>query len=114
VSQQFAMAFGARLSASALIGVPRAGEMIPAQANVVSAIQDSAWAHGEEAPIGLILCAGADTEQMELLQLDAKSIRVAEYLTELPSPEVLRERLHRALASARERAVLSMREGDDT
>lgn len=70
-------------------------------------------APGEEAPIGLILCAGADAEQVELLQLDAKSVRVAEYLTELPPPEVLRERLHRALASARERAALSMREGDD-
>jgi predicted nuclease of restriction endonuclease-like (RecB) superfamily len=68
---------------------------------------------GEEAPIGLILCAGADAEQVELLQLDAKSIRVAEYLTELPPPEILRERLHRALASARERAALSVREGDD-
>jgi predicted nuclease of restriction endonuclease-like (RecB) superfamily len=70
-------------------------------------------APGEEAPIGLILCAGADAEQVELLQLDAKSIRVAEYLTELPPPEILRERLHRAIASARERAALSVRAGDD-
>ena len=70
-------------------------------------------APGEEAPIGLILCAGADAEQVELLQLDAKSIRVAEYLTELPPPEVLRDRLHRALATARERAALSTPQGDD-
>ncbi|HEX2188760.1 MAG TPA: PDDEXK nuclease domain-containing protein [Longimicrobiaceae bacterium] len=70
-------------------------------------------APGEEAPIGLILCAGADAEQVELLQLDAKSIRVAEYLTELPPPEVLRDRLHRALANARERASLSAQRGDD-
>ena len=41
-------------------------------------------APGEEAPIGLILCAAADAEQVELLQLDAKSIRVSEYLTALP------------------------------
>ena len=41
-------------------------------------------APGEEAPIGLILCASADAEQVELLQLDAKSIRVSEYLTALP------------------------------
>lgn len=68
---------------------------------------------GEETPIGLILCAGADAEQVELLQLDAKSIRVAEYLTELPPPEILRDRLHRALAAARERAVLSVPQGDD-
>jgi predicted nuclease of restriction endonuclease-like (RecB) superfamily len=68
---------------------------------------------GEETPLGLILCAGADAEQVELLQLDAKSIRVAEYLTELPPPEVLRDRLHRALAAARERAALSGPQGDD-
>ena len=36
----------------------------------------------EESPIGLILCAAADAEQVELFQLDAKSIRVSEYLLE--------------------------------
>lgn len=61
---------------------------------------------GEEAPIGLILCAGADAEQVELLQLEGKSIRVAEYLVELPPADVLRERLHRAIEHARERAVM--------
>jgi predicted nuclease of restriction endonuclease-like (RecB) superfamily len=60
----------------------------------------------EKAPIGLILCAGADAEQVELLQLDEKSIRVAEYLTELPPLEILRDRLHRALAAAREQTAL--------
>ena len=63
-------------------------------------------ASGEEAPIGIILCAGADAEQVELLQLDEKSIHVAEYLTELPPADVLRERLHRAIDHARERAVM--------
>jgi hypothetical protein len=61
---------------------------------------------GEESPIGLILCAGADAEQVELLQLDEKSIRVAEYLTELLPVELLRERLHRAIVVAREQAAL--------
>jgi len=71
-------------------------------------------APGEEAPIGLILCAGADAEQVELLQLDEKSIHVAEYLTELPPANVLRERLHRAIAYARERvAALPAPEGGD-
>ncbi|MBV8046478.1 MAG: DUF1016 family protein [Paludibacterium sp.] len=60
-------------------------------------------APGEEAPIGLILCASADAEQVELLQLDDKSIHVAEYLIELPPAELLRERLHRAIEHARER-----------
>ena len=60
-------------------------------------------APGEDAPIGLILCAGADAEQIELLQLEGKSIRVAEYLVELPPADILRERLHRAIRHARER-----------
>ncbi len=66
---------------------------------------------GEESPIGLILCAGADAEQVELLQLDEKSIRVAEYLTELPPIELLRSRLHLAIELARETAA--RREADE-
>jgi predicted nuclease of restriction endonuclease-like (RecB) superfamily len=62
-------------------------------------------ASGEEAPIGLILCASADAEQVELLQLDAKSIRVSEYLTELPPLPLLRRRLHQAIEHAREQAA---------
>ncbi len=67
---------------------------------------------GEEPPIGLILCASADAEQIELLQLDEASIRVAEYLVELPPVAVLRERLHRAIEHARERTALASPEGD--
>ena len=59
---------------------------------------------GEESPIGLILCASADSEQVELMQLDQKDIRVSEYWTQLPSPALLQERLHRAIRVARERA----------
>ena len=62
-------------------------------------------APGEEAPIGLILCASADAEQVELLQLNAKSIRVSEYLTELPPLPLLRARLHQAIEHAREQAA---------
>ena len=62
-------------------------------------------APGEEAPIGLILCAAADAEQVELLQLDAKSIRVSEYLTALPPLPLLRDRLHQAMEHAREQAA---------
>jgi len=62
-------------------------------------------ANGEESPIGLILCASADAEQVELLQLDAKSIRVSEYLTELPPLPLLRARLHQAIEHAREQAA---------
>ncbi len=69
-------------------------------------------AAGEEPPIGLILCASADAEQVELLQLDEASIRVAEYLVELPPVAVLRERLHRAIEHARVRTALGASEGD--
>lgn len=62
-------------------------------------------ASGEEAPIGLILCASADAEQVELLELNAKSIRVAEYLTELPPLPLLRARLHQAIEHARAQAA---------
>jgi predicted nuclease of restriction endonuclease-like (RecB) superfamily len=58
---------------------------------------------GEAAPIGMILCAGKKQEQIELLELDGASIHVAEYLVELPPRELLREKLHRAIALARER-----------
>lgn len=62
-------------------------------------------APGEGAPIGLILCASTDAEQVELLQLDSKSIRVSEYLTELPPLPLLRARLHQAIAHAREQTT---------
>ena len=45
---------------------------------------------GEESPLGLLLCTEGGEEQIELLQLDKSGIRVAQYLTELPSKEQLR------------------------
>jgi len=71
-------------------------------------------AAGEEAPIGLILCASADAEQVELLQLDAKSIRVSEYLTELPPLPLLRARLHQAIERVREVAARRLPAAEDT
>ncbi|MBX9745070.1 MAG: PDDEXK nuclease domain-containing protein [Chlamydiales bacterium] len=58
---------------------------------------------GEETPIGLILCAGKKHEQIELLELGKSGIHVAEYLTALPSREVLRQKLHQAIENARHR-----------
>lgn len=58
---------------------------------------------GEEPPLGLILCAAKDDEQVELLQLDRSGIRVATYLTELPPRPVLERRLHEAVALAQGR-----------
>lgn len=58
---------------------------------------------GEETPLGIILCAGKNTEQIELLELGSVGIHVAEYLTVLPPAEVLRDKLHDAIETARMR-----------
>jgi hypothetical protein len=57
----------------------------------------------ENLPLGIILCAGKNSEQIELLELGTAGIHVAEYLTVLPPPEVLREKLHKAIETARAR-----------
>lgn len=54
----------------------------------------------ENQPIGLILCAGKNSEHIELMQLDKSNIKVAEYLTILPPQKVLEEKLHRAVEIA--------------
>lgn len=59
---------------------------------------------GEAPPLGIILCSGhKKREQIELLELDASGIHVAEYLTVLPSKEVLQAKLHQAVALSRAR-----------
>ncbi len=60
-------------------------------------------ADSENAPIGLILCAEKNEEQIELLQLNEGEIRVAEYLTALPARAVLEAKLHDAVQRARAR-----------
>ena len=55
---------------------------------------------GEEAPIGLILCAETSKEQIELLEMHKDGIIVAEYWTDLPPKKELAKRLHRALKEA--------------
>lgn len=56
---------------------------------------------GEEAPLGLILCTEGNKERIELLQLDAVGIKVANYLTELPPKEVLELQIQKSLRQAR-------------
>ncbi len=58
---------------------------------------------GENAPIGLILCAETSREQIELLEMHKDGIMVAEYWTELPPRDKLEEKLHIALKEAKER-----------
>ena len=65
-------------------------------------------AAGEGSPIGLILCASANAEQVELMDLSSANIRVAEYLAHIPDMAVLQRELHRAVALARERAAHSL------
>lgn len=52
---------------------------------------------GEESPLGLLLCTEGSEEQIELLQLDKSGIKVAKYMTELPSREVLMRQIKRSL-----------------
>ena len=61
---------------------------------------------GEKAPLGLILCSERDHEQVELLELSRRGIRVAEYLTELPPRTLLVTKLNEAMRLARERLKL--------
>ena len=58
---------------------------------------------GEEPPLGIILCAGKKQEQIELLELSQTGIHVAEYLTALPSRELLQQKLHHAIEISKAR-----------
>lgn len=58
---------------------------------------------GENTPIGLILCAEKSDEHVELLQLEKSNIKVAEYLTALPSKRLLEKKLHQAVVSAQKK-----------
>lgn len=57
----------------------------------------------EEAPVGLILCAEASREQVELLEMHKDGIVVSEYWTALPPKHELERRLQLMLREARER-----------
>ncbi|MDY0300458.1 MAG: PDDEXK nuclease domain-containing protein [Trichlorobacter sp.] len=67
-------------------------------------------AEGEQEPIGLILCASKDDEQVKLMDMHAANIRVAEYIAHLPELEKLQEQLHRAVKIAQERSLLIERQ----
>ena len=55
---------------------------------------------GEEKPIGLLLCSEGNTEHVELLMIDNSEIKIAQYLTELPSKEWFMDKLNRSLQIA--------------
>jgi predicted nuclease of restriction endonuclease-like (RecB) superfamily len=56
----------------------------------------------EEQPMGIILCAGKDNNDIEYLEMDKTGIHVAQYLTELPPKKILEARLHKAITIAKE------------
>jgi len=56
---------------------------------------------GEEQPIGLILCAEGNQEQIELLQLDKVNIKVAEYITKYLPKDLLAKKLHQFTETAK-------------
>jgi predicted nuclease of restriction endonuclease-like (RecB) superfamily len=66
----------------------------------------------ENPPLGLILCADRNDEQIELLQLTDGSIRVASYLTELPPRALLEKKLGEAIAHARARLEVAPEAGE--
>ncbi len=65
------------------------------------------WLHknemqeGEETPLGLLLCSEGNTEHIELLMLDQDVIKVAQYLTELPTKKWFIDKLHRSIEIAK-------------
>lgn len=56
---------------------------------------------GEESPLGLLLCAAGNDEQIQLLQLGDSGIQVSQYYTELPDKELLKYQIHKQLSQAK-------------
>lgn len=56
----------------------------------------------EDRPMGIILCAGKDYDDIEYLEMDKTGIYVAKYLTELPPKEILESYLRKAITVAKE------------
>jgi predicted nuclease of restriction endonuclease-like (RecB) superfamily len=61
---------------------------------------------GENEPIGLILCAESNKEQVELLEVHKDGIMVAEYWTVMPPKLELEAKLHQLLMDTKERISL--------
>lgn len=62
----------------------------------------------EAEPLGIILCADKNQEEVELLELGQSGIHVAQYLTELPPKDVLTAKLHQAIDIAKSTLDISM------
>ncbi len=69
---------------------------------------------GEQAPLGIILCAGKKKEQIELLELGKSGIHVAQYLTALPPHELMQEKFHQSIANAKQRLANQITKTEET
>jgi hypothetical protein len=58
---------------------------------------------GEESPLGIILCATANREKIELLEMDKAGIAVAEYWTHLPPKAEFERKIKEILIEVKER-----------
>jgi predicted nuclease of restriction endonuclease-like (RecB) superfamily len=69
---------------------------------------------GEEPPIGIILCATANREKIEMLELDKAGIAVSEYWTHLPPKAEFERKIKEIMIEAKERLVRrkSLPQGD--
>ena len=67
----------------------------------------------ENLPIGLILCAEASREQVELLEMHKDGIVVAEYWKDLPPKEKLEKKLHSILIETKERMEIKKLEKEN-
>jgi hypothetical protein len=68
-------------------------------------LEKNAMEDGEAPPIGLILCAEGNREQIELMQLDPEKIKVAEYITQYLPNKLLKEKLHQFVVSSKSQIV---------
>ena len=67
----------------------------------------------ENKPLGIILCAGKDEEDIEYLEMDVAGIHVASYITSFDQKNILEDRLKQAIHVAREnytKKILSIKE----
>ena len=56
----------------------------------------------ENPPLGLLLCSEGNTEHIELLMMGENEIKVAQYLTQLPSKQWFIDKLNRSIAIAQQ------------
>jgi len=115
LSRQLTDDYGNNFNEKNLRRMIQFAEVFPDKEIVVSLIRQLSWTHFIalillkmtfnviSTLMGLILCAGKTSEQIELLRMNTSGIKVAEYMTELPKCELLEQKTHKAVELARKR-----------